>query len=687
MTEDTPESTPALERPPVRGQALWDRCDRALQALDHAIHRVLPPALNPLTQTGAIANVAFLVAAASGVALMIWYSPSVHNAYDSIQAMEAQPWGGGWVRSMHRYSSDATMLFVLFHAAKLFFAGRYTGPRWLAWITGMVLVTLLWFVGWTGYWLVWDEPARQVALGTAKMLDLLPIFPEPVARSFLVDEAVNSLFFFVVFFTHMVVPLVMGAALWLHITRLSRSKFLTTGPMTWWVLGTMAAMSLVFAAAAGGPARMAEVPGSVPLDGWYLAPLALVERLEAGALWALALVVPLVLYSLPWALAKGAPPPAIVKESRCNACTKCYQDCPYDAIRMVPRTDGDHRYDKMAWVDVDKCVGCGICAGSCDSSAIGLDWLKPLDVRKQVDGWLDAQPEDGACVAFACRGGAGGQLGADPVTGRCAALPGWRVMTLPCVGHAHPLTVERAARHGARGVLMVACEPGDCTFREGAAWAEERMSGAREPALRPDKAPINGVRVVHLGAGATGALVAAARELEQGLPAARRAPRGRLAGVVAAALLAGCVVVGSRLPYTPPQPTTGALVVTFKHPGGLAEACRPLTEEEIAARPAHMRVANAMECSRQRADVRLRVTVDGAVALERAYAPGGLWGDRLAVVLERVAVEPGKHRVSVEIGDTIDQEKWSFVSEGTIEAAVGRQSVVVFDRTEGFEWY
>ena len=45
--------------------------------------------------------------------------------------------------------------------------------------------------GWTGYWLVWDERARQVALASAKWLDILPIFIEPMSRSFLVDETVR----------------------------------------------------------------------------------------------------------------------------------------------------------------------------------------------------------------------------------------------------------------------------------------------------------------------------------------------------------------------------------------------------------------------------------------------------------------------------------------------------------------
>jgi formate hydrogenlyase subunit 6/NADH:ubiquinone oxidoreductase subunit I len=55
------------------------------------------------------------------------------------------------------------------------------------------------------------------------------------------------------------------------------------------------------------------------------------------------------------------------------------QDCPFDAITMVPRTDAK-RFPSKAFVAPAKCVGCGVCAGSCDSEGISLPWL---DTRKE----------------------------------------------------------------------------------------------------------------------------------------------------------------------------------------------------------------------------------------------------------------------------------------------------------------
>jgi len=79
----------------------------------------------------------------------------------------------------------------------------YLGPRrrqLLRLAAGALLVATLWLVGWLGYWLTWDERGKQVALGTARFLDALPVFADPLSRSFLADDTVNSLVFFIVFF-------------------------------------------------------------------------------------------------------------------------------------------------------------------------------------------------------------------------------------------------------------------------------------------------------------------------------------------------------------------------------------------------------------------------------------------------------------------------------------------------------
>jgi ferredoxin len=668
--------------PPLRGEGALRAADRLFLRLEAAVDRLVGPGMNPLTQTGAVANVALVVALVTGVALLLWYTPSIHLAHASVEAMGAAPLTAGLVRSLHRHASDACMAFVLLHAARLLAARRLTGPRWVAWVTGLVLLALLWVVGWLGHWLVWDERARQVALGTTHLLDALPIFADPPGRSFLTDAGVNSLLFFVVFFAHMLLPLGLGAALWLHLTRLARPRFFPDLRLAGWVVLALVGAALVHPASLAPPARLQVVPGAMTIDAWYLGAVALTDRVGAGLLWALLLGAGAVAVSLPWALLRRRPPAAAVAAERCNGCTRCARDCPYEAITMVPhsaRTD----VPIMALVDPERCVACGICAGACDAVGINLPSPRTDVERRRVDAWLEAAPA-GVDLALVC--GEAADVAVDPATGACAELPGYRVLRVPCAGWVHALTVERALRRGAGRVLVATCPQGSCTYREGPRWTRDRLEGRRDPALRADKVDPARVRIVEVDPGRRGDLARLAALARAGAPPPGPPRRGRavVAGALLSAALAALVVAPGETPYAPPPLEAPELVVSFKHPGQVSEVRRRVSDAELAATPPHMRRAFITE--RRRAPVRLRVTVDGVVALARVIPPGGLWGDGPSVAVERVALTPGSHRVEVAVGDGHDDARWEHVSERVVEARAGERRVVLFDRTDGFAW-
>ncbi len=667
---------PRRVEPPVLGEGALRRADGLFQRLDALVNRFLPENMNPLAQTGAIANTTFIVACVSGVLLLIWYSTSVHHAYESVVAMGEAPLTAGLMRSIHRYSSDACMLFVLLHATKLLCARRFGGARWLAWLTGVFSIGTLWFVGFIGYWLVWDERAQQVALGTARMLDGLPIFADPLSRSFLTDETVNSLLFFVVFFLHMLIPLVIGIALWLHITRLSRPHFLTGKWMTLWVVASLVLVSLVFPADAAGPAKMTMQPAGFSMDYWYLLPIALTDRLSAGALWAIVLGVGALAFSLPWLLVRGRAKTAEVEAAKCNECQRCVADCPYDAIRMVPRPEPEGR-PTVALVDPSRCVGCGICAGSCDSSAIGLTWLDTNAERRALEKRLQALgPEP--MVAFVCAESASAE-----------ELEGYHVVSVPCSGWVHALSVERLLKRGTRGVLIASCGPGDCMYREGPKWTKARMSGEREPVLRREKVDAERVRVVELHRHQRAELARVAAEFREKLgqaPQRSHSRAGRIAaGLALAAALSLVIWGGTRLGYAAPALEQPELVVSFKHPGQNAEKCRAPSEEELKKAPVHMRPKQI--CERRRADVRLRVLVDGQIRIDRAFEPRGVWNDGNSIAIERLTLGEGEHLVRVEVGDSPDASEYAHQSERRVRFEPGRRRVVLFDKLTGFRWF
>ncbi|HEY5657990.1 MAG TPA: hydrogenase iron-sulfur subunit, partial [Myxococcota bacterium] len=249
--------------------------------------------------------------------------------------------------------------------------------------------------------------------------------------------------------------------------------------------------------------------------------------------------------------------------------------------------------------------------------------------------------------------------------------------------------VERALRRGARGVVVASCGPGECRYREGASWTRLRLAGEREPALRSDHVAPEQLLLLELDRTQTRKLVQACAAYRErcAMPAVRR-DSPRLSGLAAAGLaglLLGITGLVSDLVYAAPRLAGSELVVTFKHPGQVGENCRTLTPEELQRTPVHMR--RAEHCDRKRAEVRLQVSVDGQRVVHASFPPKGIWHDGNSIAVERIPVVPGEHAVRVAIGDSLEADEWSHVTQETLQFAAGARRVLVFDRVSGFSWH
>ncbi len=680
-----PESAPAAPAPPppsVRGARLLAALDGLWTRLDTLLERAVPRELSLPAQLGPAANFALLLATVSGVLLLVWYSPSVQFAWHSLAELGPRSLGG-LTRSIHRYSSDLAMLLILAHAVRTFAARMFADARWLAWVSGIVLTVLVWFIGWTGYWLVWDVRAQLVATDSMRFLDVLPVFGEPLARLYLSDRTVPSLLFFVVFFLHMLLPLAIAAGLGLHLARLSRSRLLPDRRLMYWLGGAVLAAALVLPATNAEAARMAVKPAAFTMDWWYLWPLALSARLTDGGLWLTAGLGLLGAGAVPWWLGRRRPRPvyqATVNVSRCFACTLCSHDCPFGAITMVPRTDGKP-FPSQAQIDPALCIGCGICAGACDTQGIGLAWFDAQQVTRRLEADVTSGVARGAppALALVCAQGDGGwDLFAEASWRH--RLPGWHVQPIPCSGWVEPKLVERLLAKGAAGVLIVGCGSAGSFGREGNHWMPARLAGTREPAFRPGRADPLGVAHIsddplrpHL------LQEAAARVLAR--QAAPSAPprRGWLAGGAVAALAMALCLPWSDALFHRPGAATPEFVLSFRALGDWVDATAAAPADD--KRPVHMRAP--LPVRRTRSPVVIRLEIDG-VAEERVVRPKGLSADGVSVGEWRVPLAPGPHRVAVSIarhaGPDAPRQSWT----GGITAAEHRVIVLAFDAIGGF---
>lgn len=105
---------------------------RVLARIDALFDRLYGWRFNPLYQSGTIAVLLLLVLLATGLYLLLFYR--IGSPYASVARMQDQAWSGRWIRTLHRYASDAAMVAVAVHALRMFLRRRTWGARALAWV-------------------------------------------------------------------------------------------------------------------------------------------------------------------------------------------------------------------------------------------------------------------------------------------------------------------------------------------------------------------------------------------------------------------------------------------------------------------------------------------------------------------------------------------------------------------------
>jgi NAD(P)H-flavin reductase/quinol-cytochrome oxidoreductase complex cytochrome b subunit len=273
----------------------------AFLRVDAVFLRVFGEANNPLYHLGAISYLMFWVVVASGFYVYAFYETGVDTTYASVERLTHAQWfAGGVMRSFHRYASDAMVLTMLLHLARHFFFDRYRSFRAFSWITGVLVLWLVYVSGVNGYMLPWDRLAQYTVEATAEWLDAIPVFRGRLIRNFILPGAINDRFFSLLQFLHIGIPLAVLAALWVHTQRVPRARTLPPRPLAFGLLLMLALAALVKPALSQGPADFASVAPSIALDWFYLSVLTLATRGHGFALWAAIGVATLLFIALPW---------------------------------------------------------------------------------------------------------------------------------------------------------------------------------------------------------------------------------------------------------------------------------------------------------------------------------------------------------------------------------------------------
>jgi ferredoxin/coenzyme F420-reducing hydrogenase delta subunit len=630
----------------------------------------------------------------SGIWITIFFRTSVDGAYESVEYLSHDQWYlGGVMRSLHRYASDAAIVTLVLHILKEFVFDRYRNARWFSWMTGVPLLWLIIPLGITGYWLVWDQLALYVALISSELLDALPIFTDPMARTFLSVESLSDRFFTLMAFLHIIgLPIFLVFGIWVHVFRINRPKINPPRTIMAGALLSMLALSLLFPAMSQGKADPASVPESLVLDWYYLLIYPLMKTWPPGAIWLLLVGFSLLLCTAPWLPPGRKPAVARVDLENCNGCERCVEDCPFGALEMAPRSDG-LKYASEAVVLPNLCLSCGICVGSCPTAT-------PFRTRSALSPGVDLPEQPVAMirklVTKAARGLKGNRrllvFGCDG-SSKLSALQDSEtaIVNLTCMAQLPPSFIDYIlSRNLADGVVLAGCDGGDCQYRLGALWTEQRIIRKRDPRLRKRvdteklavlwTEPWSEFRDTETAVNSFRDSIASADRSER--PARSRRQILKAAGITLAwalfAVSAGIFSIWP--PFSQLEPGNAIVSLTFSHAGERIKECQKLSQEELNKLPPNMR--KPLDCPRERHPVRISFSVDDKEMYNRILPPSGFWEDGESTVYKRIELPAGSHDLFIGMNDSGNMDEFDFEGRATITLSEGQHLLVEFDHRQ-----
>lgn len=106
---------------------------------------------------GGICLFLFVIQVITGILLLLYYTPSIDSAHESIEYIMSHVKFGWLIRSVHSWSANILIGAIFIHMFSTFFLKAYRTPRELTWISGFFLLLIFLAFGFSGYLLPWNE--------------------------------------------------------------------------------------------------------------------------------------------------------------------------------------------------------------------------------------------------------------------------------------------------------------------------------------------------------------------------------------------------------------------------------------------------------------------------------------------------------------------------------------------------
>ncbi|MGD8239794.1 MAG: cytochrome bc complex cytochrome b subunit [Armatimonadota bacterium] len=141
---------------------------------------------------GGLVGLLFLLQAATGLLLAMYYRAEPETAYQSVAFITEQARYGRFIRSVHQWAGSFMIVLLFLHMLRVFVTGAYRQYRWGAWMTGVGLLGSTLGLAFTGYSLLYEQLSYWAITVTSNIMSSVPWLGGTLKRLFLAGDEINA---------------------------------------------------------------------------------------------------------------------------------------------------------------------------------------------------------------------------------------------------------------------------------------------------------------------------------------------------------------------------------------------------------------------------------------------------------------------------------------------------------------
>jgi ubiquinol-cytochrome c reductase cytochrome b subunit len=182
-----------------------------------------PSNISYLWNFGSLLAFCLIIQIITGVTLGMHYTPSISEAFDSVEHIMRDVNNGWLVRYLHSNTASAFFFLVYLHIGRGLYYGSYKAPRTLVWIIGTVLFIAMMATAFLGYVLPYGQMSLWGATVITNLMSAIPWIGQDIVQFIWGGFSVNNATLNRFFALHFVLPFVLAALALMHLIALHDS--------------------------------------------------------------------------------------------------------------------------------------------------------------------------------------------------------------------------------------------------------------------------------------------------------------------------------------------------------------------------------------------------------------------------------------------------------------------------------